>query len=49
MDVVRDALADALVPEWMPAAGRKWLAARYEARREMCRGILRETALEDLG
>lgn len=49
MDVVRDALADAIVPEWMPEAGRKWLAARYEARREMCGRILREMALEDLG
>jgi hypothetical protein len=48
MDVVRDALADVIVPEWMPAQGRTWLAARYEARREVCARILREVGLEDL-
>jgi hypothetical protein len=49
MDVVRDALADVIVPEWMPPQGRKWLAARYEARREVCARILGEIGLEDLG
>jgi hypothetical protein len=49
MDVVRDTLADTVVPEWMPAVGRKWLAARHEARREVCARILREIGLEDLG
>jgi hypothetical protein len=47
MDVVRDALADVIVPEWMPPQGRKWLAARYEARREVCARILGEIGLED--
>jgi hypothetical protein len=47
MDVVRDALADVIVPEWMPPRGQKWLAARYEARREVCARILREVGLED--
>ncbi|MEA2165959.1 MAG: hypothetical protein QOK37_4086 [Thermoanaerobaculia bacterium] len=49
MDVVRDALGDAIVPEWMPSQGRKWLAARYDVRREVCARILREVELEDLG
>jgi len=47
MDVVRDALADVIVPEWMPSQGRTWLAARREARREVCARILREVGLED--
>jgi hypothetical protein len=42
MDVVREALADAWVPEWMPHRGRAMLGARHEARREMCRKILEE-------
>jgi hypothetical protein len=49
MDVVRGALADSVVPEWMPSQGRKWLVNRYEARREVCARILREIANEDLG
>jgi hypothetical protein len=48
MDVVRDVLADAIVPEWIPESARKWLAARHEARREVCRRILQEMELEDL-
>ncbi|MEA2238489.1 MAG: hypothetical protein QOC81_3213 [Thermoanaerobaculia bacterium] len=48
MDVVRDVLADAIVPEWMPEPARKWLERRHESRRETCRRILGETALEDL-
>jgi hypothetical protein len=48
MDVVREALADVIVPEWMTPQGRAWLAARYEARREVCARILREVGLEDL-
>ena len=47
-DVVRNALADATVPDWMPHAGREWLARRREARREVCRRILDELALDDL-
>lgn len=49
MDVVREALGDAVVPEWMPSQGRIWLEARYEARREVCARILRESELEDFG
>jgi hypothetical protein len=47
-DVVRNALAETIVPPWVPASAREWLAARYEVRREMCRRILAELALEDL-
>ena len=46
-DVVRNALAETVVPAWVPDAARKWLARRYEARREVCRRILAEIALED--
>ena len=47
LDVVRNALADAIEPAWLPENARPWLTARYEARREMCRRILAELALED--
>ncbi len=46
-DVVRNTLADAVVPAWVPENARSWLARRYEARREACRRILAEIALED--
>ena len=42
MDVVREALADAWIPEWLPVAARPMLEARHDARREMCRAILGE-------
>ncbi|HEV7426931.1 MAG TPA: hypothetical protein VGQ46_11235 [Thermoanaerobaculia bacterium] len=48
-DVVRNALADAVVPIWISNTARAWLTMRHEARREMCRRILAELALEDLG
>ncbi len=47
LDVVREALADAWVPAWMPENGREWLEGRLEARRRVCEEILRELALED--
>jgi len=47
LDVVRNALADAIEPAWLPENARAWLAARYEARREMCRRILSELGLSD--
>jgi hypothetical protein len=46
-DVVRNALAESIVPAWVPGIARDWLARRYEARREVCRRILAEIALED--
>ena len=42
-DVVRQALADAEEPAWLPASARPMLAIRRESRREMCRRILDET------
>jgi len=42
MDIVRDALADAIVPEWMPEAGRELLAKRYETRRRFCEALIQE-------
>lgn len=48
LDVVRNALADVTEPEWLPEAARSWLLLRREARREMCRTILAEIALNDL-
>jgi hypothetical protein len=48
LDVVRNALADAAEPEWLPESAREWLKERREARREACRRILAEVGLEDL-
>lgn len=42
MDVVRDALTDTSVPEWMPEAGRDLLAKRYEIRRQFCEALIEE-------
>jgi hypothetical protein len=47
LDVVREELASAWIPEWMPDEGRAWLETRFEARRRVCREILDELALED--
>jgi hypothetical protein len=46
-DVVRYALAESIVPAWVPGSARDWLTRRHEARREVCRRILAELALED--
>jgi hypothetical protein len=46
-DVVRHALAETIVPAWVPSSAREWLARRYEGRREVCRAILDEIALTD--
>jgi hypothetical protein len=42
LDVLRESLADAWIPEWLPENARPLLLARHEARREMCRRILEE-------
>lgn len=47
LDVIRNALADAIEPAWLPENARAWLTSRHEARREMCRRILAELALDD--
>lgn len=48
MDVVRNAVADVSVPEWMPERGEVWLHARRESRREFCKRLLEEIELDDL-
>jgi hypothetical protein len=48
LDVVRNSLADAAEPEWLPESARASLISRREARREMCRRVLAELALDDL-
>ena len=48
MDVLRAALSDAAVPEWLPAQAEEWLHQRREARRLTCRRLLEELQLEDL-
>lgn len=49
MDVLRAALSDVAVPEWLPPRAAEWLHARREARRLVCRRLLEELQLEDLG
>lgn len=48
MDVLRAALSDVTVPDWIPAGAESWLHARREARRGVCRKLLEELASEDL-
>jgi hypothetical protein len=47
MDVLRGALSDIAVPEWLPPNAEPWLHARREARRDVCRRLLEELALDD--
>lgn len=47
LDVVREELASAWVPEWLPERGRDWLEKRFEAKRRVCREVLDELALDD--
>lgn len=48
MDVLRQALADVEVPEWISPVAEQWLHVRREARREVCRQLLEELQGEDL-
>ena len=48
MDVLRASLADAAVPDWLPAKAEEWLHERREARRQVCRRLLEELSLDDL-
>jgi hypothetical protein len=48
MDIVRDALVDVIVPEWMPEAGLKLLVKRYETRRQFCEALIQEMRFEDV-
>ncbi|HEX7153906.1 MAG TPA: hypothetical protein VF618_20620 [Thermoanaerobaculia bacterium] len=42
LDVIRESLAEAWVPDWLPPQARPLLEERHAARREMCRRILDE-------
>lgn len=42
MDVLRAALSDVAVPEWLPPHAEEWLHERRESRREVCRKLLEE-------
>ena len=46
MDVLRASLSDVAVPEWLPPHAEEWLHARREARREVCRRLLEELAMD---
>jgi hypothetical protein len=48
MDVLRASLAETDVPDWLPPKAEEWLYTRREARREVCRKLLEELALDDL-
>lgn len=48
MDVLRAALSDVAMPEWLSPRAEEWLRLRREARREVCRRLLEELQLEDL-
>lgn len=47
LDVVREELASAWMPEWMPERGRDWLERRFEAKRRVCREVMGELSLDD--
>lgn len=47
IEVVREELSSAWIPEWMPERGRQWLELRFEAKRRVCREVLEELSLED--
>ena len=42
MDVLRAALSDVFVPDWLPPGAEELLHARRESRREMCKRLLDE-------
>jgi len=42
MDVIRAALSDVSVPDWLPPQAAEWLFERREARRDVCRKLLDE-------
>jgi hypothetical protein len=48
MDVLRAALSDVNIPEWLPDEAAAWLQQRREARRSVCRQLLAELQLDDL-
>ena len=42
LDVVREAVADAWIPDWVPPAARPLLEKRFESRRQVCQALLAE-------
>lgn len=46
MDVLRGALSDVAIPDWFPPDAEEWLHARRESRREVCRTLLEELAMD---
>jgi hypothetical protein len=46
MDVLRAALSDVAVPEWLPPHAEEWLHERRESRREVCRKLLEELSVD---
>jgi hypothetical protein len=42
VDVVREALADAWIPEWVPQSARVKVEERFESRRRFCQAVLDE-------
>lgn len=46
MDVLRAALSDVSVPQWLPDGAEEWLHKRREARREVCKRVLEELSLD---
>ena len=42
LDVVRDALAESIYPQWLPDSARDLLERRFEARRRVCQALLDE-------
>ena len=47
LDVVREELASAWIPDWLPERARPWLERRFEAKRRVCREVLDELSLDD--
>jgi hypothetical protein len=41
-DVIREAVADAWIPAWLPESARPMLEKRFEARRKFCEALLEE-------
>jgi hypothetical protein len=46
-DVVREAVADSWIPEWVPESAREWLQRRIDARRQFCATLIDELELAD--
>jgi hypothetical protein len=46
MDVLRAALSEVTVPDWLPDGAEEWLHKRRESRREVCKRVLEELSLD---